>query len=204
MIEPFFPKGLRQRAIDSALALHRRAAERRGRPRRNLPADGKHRDDVRRARPRRRLPAARYHTARHRQASGVQRRRSLLPALRLAGVGYGADLPRAAGGRRRGVRHEGAARARLAEAATGARREGRLGCQAAGRRPGGWAFQYANAHYPDLDDTAVVVMAMDRVRRADGTTNSTPRSTAAPSGSRACKARTAALPPSTRTTLNTT
>jgi squalene-hopene/tetraprenyl-beta-curcumene cyclase len=28
--------------------------------------------------------------------------------------------------------------------------------------PGGWAFQYANAHYPDLDDTAVVVMAMDR------------------------------------------
>ncbi|ETR76654.1 squalene--hopene cyclase [Afipia sp. P52-10] len=35
-------------------------------------------------------------------------------------------------------------------------------------RPGGWAFQYANAHYPDLDDTAVVVMAMDRARRADG------------------------------------
>jgi squalene-hopene/tetraprenyl-beta-curcumene cyclase len=31
-------------------------------------------------------------------------------------------------------------------------------------RPGGWAFQYANPHYPDLDDTAVVVMAMDRVR----------------------------------------
>jgi squalene-hopene/tetraprenyl-beta-curcumene cyclase len=35
-------------------------------------------------------------------------------------------------------------------------------------RPGGWAFQYANAHYPDLDDTAVVVMAMDRVRHAAG------------------------------------
>jgi squalene-hopene/tetraprenyl-beta-curcumene cyclase len=29
-------------------------------------------------------------------------------------------------------------------------------------RPGGWAFQYANPHYPDTDDTAVVVMAMDR------------------------------------------
>ena len=29
-------------------------------------------------------------------------------------------------------------------------------------RPGGWAFQYENPHYPDLDDTAVVVMAMDR------------------------------------------
>ena len=31
-------------------------------------------------------------------------------------------------------------------------------------RPGGWAFQYANPHYPDLDDTAVVVMAMARAR----------------------------------------
>jgi squalene-hopene/tetraprenyl-beta-curcumene cyclase len=31
-------------------------------------------------------------------------------------------------------------------------------------RPGGWAFQYANPHYPDLDDTAVVVMAMHRAQ----------------------------------------
>jgi squalene-hopene/tetraprenyl-beta-curcumene cyclase len=29
-------------------------------------------------------------------------------------------------------------------------------------RPGGWAFQYANPHYPDVDDTAVVAMALDR------------------------------------------
>jgi squalene-hopene/tetraprenyl-beta-curcumene cyclase len=35
-----------------------------------------------------------------------------------------------------------------------------------GLRPGGWAFQYNNDYYPDLDDTAVVVMAMDRARRA--------------------------------------
>jgi squalene-hopene/tetraprenyl-beta-curcumene cyclase len=35
-------------------------------------------------------------------------------------------------------------------------------------RPGGWAFQYNNAHYPDLDDTAVVVMAMDRAQRSTG------------------------------------
>jgi squalene-hopene/tetraprenyl-beta-curcumene cyclase len=33
-----------------------------------------------------------------------------------------------------------------------------------GVRPGGWAFQYNNAHYPDLDDTAVVVMALDRAK----------------------------------------
>lgn len=28
--------------------------------------------------------------------------------------------------------------------------------------PGGWAFQYANPHYPDLDDTAVVGWVIDR------------------------------------------
>lgn len=37
-----------------------------------------------------------------------------------------------------------------------------------GLRPGGWAFQYANPHYPDLDDTAVIVMAMDRARQFTG------------------------------------
>ena len=34
--------------------------------------------------------------------------------------------------------------------------------------PGGWAFQYANPHYPDVDDTAVVVTAMDRFSRETG------------------------------------
>ncbi|WJF91832.1 squalene--hopene cyclase [Paraburkholderia bonniea] len=29
-------------------------------------------------------------------------------------------------------------------------------------RPGGWAFQYANPHYPDVDDTAVVALALHR------------------------------------------
>ncbi len=31
--------------------------------------------------------------------------------------------------------------------------------------PGGWAFEYRNDYYPDTDDTAVVVMAIDRARR---------------------------------------
>ncbi len=34
-------------------------------------------------------------------------------------------------------------------------------------RPGGWAFQFENAHYPDIDDTAVVVMALDRASAAE-------------------------------------
>ena len=35
-------------------------------------------------------------------------------------------------------------------------------------RPGGWAFQYANAHYPDLDDTAVIVVGMERAQKERG------------------------------------
>jgi squalene-hopene/tetraprenyl-beta-curcumene cyclase len=34
--------------------------------------------------------------------------------------------------------------------------------------PGGWAFQYENAHYPDVDDTAVVAMLLHRHRLAGG------------------------------------
>ena len=37
-----------------------------------------------------------------------------------------------------------------------------------GVRPGGWAFQYDNPHYPDLDDTAAVVLAMHRSSRLRG------------------------------------
>lgn len=43
-------------------------------------------------------------------------------------------------------------------------------------KPGGWAFQYNNDHYPDVDDTAVVAMAMDRVdpeRYADAISKAT-------------------------------
>jgi squalene-hopene/tetraprenyl-beta-curcumene cyclase len=31
-------------------------------------------------------------------------------------------------------------------------------------RPGGWAFEFANVNYPDVDDTAEVVMALQRAR----------------------------------------
>ncbi|HYG90599.1 MAG TPA: squalene--hopene cyclase [Azospirillum sp.] len=36
------------------------------------------------------------------------------------------------------------------------------GCGDAAPRPGGWAFQYGNDLYPDVDDTAVVAMALHR------------------------------------------
>lgn len=34
-------------------------------------------------------------------------------------------------------------------------------------RPGGWPFQYRNDHYPDVDDTAVIVMALNRASETD-------------------------------------
>jgi len=34
-------------------------------------------------------------------------------------------------------------------------------------RPGGWAFQYGNDHFPDVDDTAVVAMALHRSGNPD-------------------------------------
>jgi squalene-hopene/tetraprenyl-beta-curcumene cyclase len=38
---------------------------------------------------------------------------------------------------------------------------------APGVRPGGWAFQYNNPHYPDVDDTAVVGMLLHRAGRPE-------------------------------------
>jgi squalene-hopene/tetraprenyl-beta-curcumene cyclase len=35
-----------------------------------------------------------------------------------------------------------------------------------GLEPGGWAFEFANVNYPDIDDTAEVVLALERVRGA--------------------------------------
>ncbi|MGA8365625.1 MAG: squalene--hopene cyclase [Solirubrobacteraceae bacterium] len=35
-----------------------------------------------------------------------------------------------------------------------------------GLAPGGWAFEFANVNYPDVDDTAEVVLALRRVARA--------------------------------------
>jgi squalene-hopene/tetraprenyl-beta-curcumene cyclase len=42
---------------------------------------------------------------------------------------------------------------------------GDWGVQRPRTRPGGWAFQYANPHYPDVDDTAAVALALDRAEQ---------------------------------------
>jgi squalene-hopene/tetraprenyl-beta-curcumene cyclase len=44
--------------------------------------------------------------------------------------------------------------------------EGDWAAQRPGLRPGGWAFQYRNDHYPDVDDTAVVGLLLHRADAA--------------------------------------
>jgi squalene-hopene/tetraprenyl-beta-curcumene cyclase len=121
MIEPLSPKKLRQRAIDAALAfIEERLNGEDGMgaiypPMANIvmmyEALGG-------------FPAARGDAARPRQAPGDRRARGLLPALRLAGVGHRADLPRACRSRWRRDFCEDEAGPRLAEAAAGAGPQG--------------------------------------------------------------------------------
>ncbi len=189
-------RGCARRAIDECVRLDDRAAERRGRPGRHLSRHGQQRDDVRRAGLCRRPSAPRHRAQVGGEAARRQGRRSLLPALRLAGVGHGAGLPRADGGA--ATRRPTPAVARGLEWLKPLQVLDVKGDWAEERpdvRPGGWAFQYNNAYYPDLDDTAVVVMALDRAARAGAGARLRRGDRARPRmGRSACRAGTAAGP----------
>ena len=101
--------------------------------------------------------------------------RGLLPALRLAGLGHRARramrcLRRTARGNRTSAQRGLDWLLPLQELDV----KGDWAFKRPQVRPGGWAFQYANPHYPDLDDTAVIVVGMARgagwrrqIRRGD-------------------------------------
>ena len=55
--------------------------------------------------------------------------------------------------------------------------------------PGGWAFEFANDGYPDVDDTAEVVLALRPAATHRGPAASRPRSSAASRGRSACSRR---------------
>ena len=48
--------------------------------------------------------------------------------------------------------------------------------------PGGWAFEFANINYPDVDDTAEVVLALARLADDDGDLRAAERTRPALSG----------------------
>ena len=167
-VEPLFPKKLRARAIDSAVAfIEERLNGEDGLGAIYPPMANTVMMYEAFGRPAG-LSAARRHPPRYRQAPGDRRARSLLPALRLAGVGHRADLPRADRSRRRGTLAEAKQALDWLKPKQVLDLKGDWAVKRPDVRPGGWAFQYNNAHYPDLDDTAVVVMAMDRARRQSG------------------------------------
>ena len=202
-VEPVMPKGSRKRAIDKARGVRHRAPQRHRRARRDLPGNGKFREDVCGARLSAGSSAPHDRARLARQASRRQGRRGLLPALRLAGVGYRAGRARAA----RSGRREGGCGCeqgpRLAQAAAGARREGRLDRAAAERAAGRLGVP-------------VQQRALSRSRRhrrgrrwrwtacaASAARSSTQRSSARANGSSACKAGTAVAARSTPTTTIT-
>ena len=66
--------------------------------------------------------------------------------------------------------------------------------------PGGWAFEFANDNYPDVDDTAEVVLALLRAPRRPIASARARRIDARRAGSRGCRAPAAAGARSTPTT----
>ena len=83
----------------------------------------------------------------------------------VAGLGHRPGGACAAGRGQFRFRRVGAAWARLADPRQVLDLAGDWAVNKPGVRPGGWAFQYANPHYPDLDDTAMVALAFDRCDR---------------------------------------
>jgi squalene-hopene/tetraprenyl-beta-curcumene cyclase len=78
--------------------------------------------------------------------------------------------------------------------------------RAPGLVSGGWAFQFNNPHYPDLDDTAMVAAALDRANKAPGAYDPGRDAdlSARIAGSSACRVRPAVSPPMIKTTTRNT
>jgi squalene-hopene/tetraprenyl-beta-curcumene cyclase len=53
-------------------------------------------------------------------------------------------------------------------------------------RPGGWAFEFANVNYPDVDDTAEVVLALERLAPLEGLAGARERAVAWTVGMQSC------------------
>ena len=202
VVEPMFPKSSRQRAIDKAVAFVTERLNGEDGLGAIFPAMANSAMMYRGAGLSE--PSIRTTSPRARRSTSCWSSRTTKPTASPAcrRCGTRPRLPRAARGRHRRGGRRRRRRLELADAACRCSTCAATGSDARPDvRPGGWAFQYANPHYPDLDDTAVVVMAMDRAQKR-------PRQHALPARDRprpgmdraACRARTAAGARSTPTT----
>ena len=157
-----FPRACAAARSTKAVAFVTRAAQRRGRAGRHLPGDGEQRDDVRHARLRA-GPSRRRDRLGARCASCWSSRTiapTASPACRRCGT---PALPVTPSRRRTAPLMPAVANA--SEWLRDKQVTDVVGDWADARPhapPGGWAFQYENAHYPDVDDTAVVGMLLHR------------------------------------------
>ncbi len=109
--------------------------------------------------------AARGSGAPVRQPDGRRWREVLLPALLFARLGYRRSRPIALG-------EAGSASTRAcAQRPTGCstreiRRKGDWSVKRPNTEPSGWAFEFHNDLYPDIDDTAMVLLALPHMRAA--------------------------------------
>ena len=100
-----------------------------------------------------------------RKADGGRRRNAFLPAVFFAGLGY-RDCAYALG--ESGYAGADAALAKAAGwlRAREIRRKGDWSMKRPGTEPSGWAFEFQNDWYPDIDDTAMVMLAFPRLTKA--------------------------------------
>ena len=196
---------MRARATRRAETMDARAAERRGWPRRHFPGHGQRPGgDDHAGLSRTTIRAASPRSARCRSCWWSDRRAPIAsPAYRRCGIPALASLAMQEVGDA-----EPSIAARRRARSTGCRPSSCSMSPATGSvdRPnlagGGWAFQFANDYYPDLDDTAVVAWAMHQARECRRLRGE--RSRARSTGWWACRAGTAASPRSMRTTPLTT
>ena len=81
------------------------------------------------------------------------------------------------------------------------RRKGDWSVKRPNTEPSGWAFFYNNEHYPDIDDTAMVMLALSESVRVQPCRRSRPATSAGSTGCWPCSRATAAGPRSTPTTI---
>ena len=161
--EPFFPKGSRQRAIDQAVAWVGERLNGEDGLGAIFPGHGQQRDDVRRARHiRRAIRSAPSPANRSRNCWSLHDDEAYCqPCVSpIWDTGLAAHALLEAGGERAVAQVKRGLDWLVPMQVLDVR--GDWIARRPDLRPGGWAFQYANPHYPDVDDTAVVAMAMER------------------------------------------
>ena len=80
------------------------------------------------------------------------------------------------------------------------RRKGDWSVKRPDTEPSGWYFEFANEFYPDIDDTAMVLLALAQRAAADRPAQQACRAARGATGCWPCSRRTAAGRPSTSTT----